>query len=373
MYAPVAVDPTFGTMARSLAARVLLVHGLTLSSLGVIVRKIEQRVMRARITTARTRWSRMSRAAASALCAGSLLSACISAPSLSGDVGGAGGTGAVSGSSGGSSGNAAARCGQACQDDEVAFAVDNAGWLLYNQDVAGQPSGNITRSVACPLSGQVDITGSVSTSNNGITTAELTFAMTGCGVAAADYTLTYTGTLTMNGTFTANVQNDITFKSSNLTIGGQLKVLDDPSIDETCDVSVTDTWDYNPADSAGLNGAVCGRATESGSGNASSGGSGGTGSNTGGSAGSTSSSGVSTSVSGVTTCGNCPGQLECSTITGKCVVQSCACFYTIDGSDADSSWYLANDGCFMCQQNGLVTGDCTAAADAAARAVVNCQ
>jgi hypothetical protein len=75
----------------------------------------------------------------------------------------------------------------------------------------------------------------------------------------------------------------------------------------------------------------------------------------------------------VTTCGNCPGQLECSTIVGNCIVQSCACFYVIDGSDGDSTWYLANGGCYMCQQNGLTTGDCTAAANAAAQAIVGCQ
>jgi hypothetical protein len=54
-------------------------------------------------------------------------------------------------------------------------------------------------------------------------------------------------------------------------------------------------------------------------------------------------------------------------------VQSCACFYVIDGSDGDSTWYLANGGCYMCQQNGLTTGDCTAAANAAAQAIVGCQ
>lgn len=86
------------------------------------------------------------------------------------------------------------------------------------------------------------------------------------------------------------------------------------------------------------------------------------------------SSGSSGGTTGsVTTCGNCPGQLECSTIVGTCAVQSCACYYVINGSDGDSSWYLANGQCFMCQQNGLNTGDCTAAANNAAQAIVNCQ
>lgn len=89
--------------------------------------------------------------------------------------------------------------------------------------------------------------------------------------------------------------------------------------------------------------------------------------------GSSSGGGGSSSGGGVTTCGQCPGQLECSTIVGNCIVQSCACDYVIDGSDGDSTWYLANGQCYMCQQNGLTTGDCTAAANAAAQAILNCQ
>ena len=119
-----------------------------------------------------------------------------------------------------------------------------------------------------------------------------------------------------------------------------------------------------PTGTTGSSGASSGSADSGGasSGSASSG--------SGGGSGSTSGGGTS---GGVTTCGNCPGQLECSTITGTCVVQSCACYYVINGSDGDSSWYLANGQCFMCQQNGLNTGDCSAAATNAAQAIVNCQ
>lgn len=293
------------------------------------------------------------------------LPACITAPSLSN--GGSGGTGGT-----GTSEAVPAQCGQACQDDEVAYAVDNSGWLLYNQDIAGQPSGSITRSAACPVSGTVDITGTVSVASNGVTSLDLTLNLRSCEVSAASYLLAFTGSLGMSGTFVSMSQNDVTFKASALTIAGALKVLDDPSVNETCDVSVTDTWDYAPNDSTWLNGVLCGRNTASGSpGDSTSSGSGGSG--TGGTTTTTGTGGGSSSSAGVTTCGNCPGQLECSTVTGACVVQSCACFYTVAGSDADSSWYLAGNSCFMCQQNGLVTGDCTAAANAAAQAILGCQ
>jgi hypothetical protein len=320
--------------------------------------EMNERASRVRMKTAQ---AATALAFTSTLLALSSLPACVATPSLSsGGSTGSGGTGTT---------EVASRCEQACQDDEVAYAIDNAGWLLYDQDIAGQPSGNITRSAACPLSGTVDITGTVSVVNSGLTSVDLTLSMLGCGVSAASYVLTFTGSLRMSGTFTSMTQNDVTFRASGLTLTGELKVLDDPSVNETCDVSVTDTWDHDPNDTTWLNGVVCGRNTASGSSGASS--SSGATTGSGGGAG-TGGSGVSSN-GGVTTCGNCPGQLECSTITGKCSVQSCACFYTIAGSDADSSWYRANDGCFMCQQNGLVTGDCTAAADAAAQAIVNCQ
>lgn len=265
------------------------------------------------------------------------------------------------------------RCDQTCQDDVVAYAIDNAGWLLYDQNVAGQPSGNLSKMGSCPLSGTLAVTGTVNTASNGVTTTDLTFDLEGCAVAAASYTLTFTGTLHMTGTYTSLVQNDITFESSSLGIVGQLKVLDDPSVNETCAAALTDTWDHDPNDTTWLNGVVCGRsAGSSGSTSWSSGGSGGTSGGGGSTSTGTGGTGQVTS-GGVTTCGNCPGQIECSTIVGKCVVQSCTCSYVIGGSDADSSWYLANGSCFMCQQSGLVTGDCTAAASAAAQAIVNCQ
>lgn len=68
---------------------------------------------------------------------------------------------------------------------------------------------------------------------------------------------------------------------------------------------------------------------------------------------------------GVTTCGNCPGNLQCSQVVG--CLQSCTCYYTINGSDGTSAWYLVNNACYMCKQNGLSIS-CDSAAKAAAEA-----
>lgn len=76
---------------------------------------------------------------------------------------------------------------------------------------------------------------------------------------------------------------------------------------------------------------------------------------------------------GVTTCGNCPGNLQCSQLVA--CLQSCTCYYTIDGSDGMSAWYLVRESysetgtCYMCDQVGLDV-NCTDAAEAAVNAAV---
>jgi hypothetical protein len=155
-----------------------------------------------------------------------------------------------------------AACDQSCQDNNVGYALDHAGWLLYNQDVAGMPSGALNKTASCPLGGTVAITGTVTVASNGVNATQLAFSLANCGVSATSYSLTLTGTLQMNGTFTANAQNDITFSSSSLSIAGQLKILDNPTVNETCAMSMTDTWNYQPNDPGWLNGTVCDRSAD---------------------------------------------------------------------------------------------------------------
>src|SRR4051812_20719592 len=52
-------------------------------------------------------------------------------------------------------------CNQACQDNNVGFALYDAVWHLYNQSVAGMPAGTVNKTAACPLGGSVVITGTV--------------------------------------------------------------------------------------------------------------------------------------------------------------------------------------------------------------------
>jgi hypothetical protein len=157
----------------------------------------------------------------------------------------------------------AAVCDAACQDYELAFATDNASWLLYNENVAGRPGGSVNVTARCPLAGTVVVSGATTVASNGVQMVQLTFNLTGCTVSATTYALTFDGAIHMTGTFTSDVQNDITFSSDALAVDGHLLVLNAPMVNEMCPVSVTDTWDHDPNNRTWLNGAVCGRITSS--------------------------------------------------------------------------------------------------------------
>jgi hypothetical protein len=154
------------------------------------------------------------------------------------------------------------QCGQVCQDANVAYAIDNAMWLLHDQNVAGKPAGALNVTGACPLGGNVAITGTVTVASNGVEGLQLAFAMTQCGVSGSTYSLVFDGTVQANGTFTNNVQNDVTFSAAGLTLSGPLMLLDNPTVSETCPVSITDTWNFTPGETGWLNGQVCGRTAD---------------------------------------------------------------------------------------------------------------
>jgi len=63
-------------------------------------------------------------------------------------------------------------------------------------------------------------------------------------------------------------------------------------------------------------------------------------------------------------CGTCSGNLQCSGwISGpNCNVQSCACYFTLNGSDTWKEYYRTSDNqCYQCSTTGTT---CTAAAQA---------
>jgi hypothetical protein len=156
-------------------------------------------------------------------------------------------------------------CGQTCQDRNVAYAIDNTFWLINNEDLSGIPSGAVNKTATCPLGGTVQIVGTTTVASNGIETLDLTLTLQNCGSSKSNFSLTFTGGLQAHGTFGGNQgtgANAVTMASSSLIINGTVRVDDQPSVQETCPISLTDTYDPTHPNATGwLNGALCGRGT----------------------------------------------------------------------------------------------------------------
>lgn len=208
-------------------------------------------------------------------------SGCSSTPDvMDDDSTSSGGTGATG--NGGTGGNyTPPTCGQECQDYLVSYGLNDTIWFLWNQLIAGHPSGAQDTGGTCPLGGTVEITGTTGVSN-GIDTMDVTFAFAACENTDEIYDLTFTGDVTMLGSFDATAETlAITFASDSLVASGALDVYDDPSIDETCPFT---TAQNGYGEDGTLVGKVCGRSFNSetvfGSSAGGSGGSGGSGGTT---------------------------------------------------------------------------------------------
>jgi hypothetical protein len=197
-------------------------------------------------------------------------------------------------------------CTQECQDYLVGLGMADTIWLLYNQNVAGKAA-MVDTTARCPLGGSAHIRGTA-TGNQGITSVQLTYELSGCVNSDSTYELTFDGTVEQNGTFDGEDFSSVTFTSSALACSGALMLLDDPAIDESCALSVTQEQSTT-ADT--LDGRVCGRSfssetafddvaggSSSGGGGADGGAAGESGTGEGGRNGSTSGGGVSGSISG---------------------------------------------------------------------------
>jgi hypothetical protein len=167
-----------------------------------------------------------------------------------------------SSSDGPTTGNSAAAstCGQACQDNEVGYAIDWTMWLLWNENQAGTASGSQDKTAACPLGGTAHITGTTSVASNGIDTLHLVVDLVNCESSSTTFSLAFNGQLTWDGSFGGSNGNAVTFKSSALGITGTVKRNDQPSVGETCAVSLTDTYNKNGSSTVDwLFGEICGR------------------------------------------------------------------------------------------------------------------
>jgi hypothetical protein len=173
---------------------------------------------------------------------------------------GSAGTGGSSGTMGAGAG--APTCDQTCVDDGTGYAIDNTAWLINNEDLAGKAAGVQDVMVACPGGGTVHITGDNGVSSNNIETLMLTLDMQACENSGTTFSLSFTGQLEMHGTFGVNgdtSSNAVSFASDSLVIDGTIREENGPSVNETCSVAITDTYDHVQGETGWLNGTLCAR------------------------------------------------------------------------------------------------------------------
>jgi hypothetical protein len=166
------------------------------------------------------------------------------------------GPGASTGASNGAGGSGTTyeppTCDQGCQDYLVGWALDDTLWFLWNQHIAGKPAGVQDIMGDCALGGTVHITGMNGVAG-GTNTTDIEFTLADCENSDVRYDLTFTGTVSMVGTFNVDVDSTAeVFSAPGLAVSGSLDYLDDPTIDQACDVTVKQ-------DDSAISGRMCGR------------------------------------------------------------------------------------------------------------------
>ncbi len=107
------------------------------------------------------------------------------------------------------------------QDEYTAYALVDVFWFLWNQNIAGHPTGAWDITVNGPLGGTVHIIGNNSIDqSNGINTLHLEMEMNECyGIKNDVYDMHFTGTIKADGTFN-DESKAITYVSSSLSYYG---------------------------------------------------------------------------------------------------------------------------------------------------------
>lgn len=105
---------------------------------------------------------------------------------------------------------------------EVAFALIKSYTDIYNQNLAGTPTGAINMTVNGPLGGTVTITGTSSYDNtHGITTVNLFLSMSDIITISSYANLTLTGGTTYAGSF-SDTYTSVNHQSDNIYINGSV-------------------------------------------------------------------------------------------------------------------------------------------------------
>ena len=98
-----------------------------------------------------------------------------------------------------------ASCGEACADRFVGSATLGTLIFLWNQNLAGQPTGAQNKMVNCAFGGTVHITGTTGYDNGTqIATAHIVYDLAACHHQDTSFSMTFTGMIAEDGTFSPN-------------------------------------------------------------------------------------------------------------------------------------------------------------------------
>ncbi len=143
-------------------------------------------------------------------------------------------------------------CDQTCQDENLAYGMVDVFWFVWNQNIAGQPTGAKDITVEGPQGGTVHVTGTTAVASNGINTMHLVLEFNYCKGIKEKYNLMFNGTMGADGTF-STTHYAITYSSQMLnytgTVGKDNWVT---QVDGGCTVTINQTL-------PSVSGTICGR------------------------------------------------------------------------------------------------------------------
>jgi len=149
-------------------------------------------------------------------------------------------------------------CDQTCQDNYLAYGVLDTCSFLWNQNLAGHPTGAQDVTAGCSLGGTAHITGQTSFDDyNQINSVDLVFDLAGCGHSDKGYDLEFTGVLHWVGTFSPSGFTAMTTSSDELDFSGTVGGSPEVDVDDTCAVSLSVQGD--DSETATVDGEICGR------------------------------------------------------------------------------------------------------------------
>ena len=155
---------------------------------------------------------------------------------------------------------------QSMLDKELTAAINKNVSDIYNQNLAGKSTGNKDETFSCPLGGEALLTGNVGyDKTHGITTVDLTYAMTDCmsanthtsGTNNINVSITLNGSLKWTGSF-GNDYTNTSSQAQGLQISGTATHTryEAATIDQTCDFSASTSYSGS---SGSVTAILCGR------------------------------------------------------------------------------------------------------------------